>query len=219
MHREPKKPKNAENPSSENPEIDSPEPALNLPFEDQAKHYLKDNANSLIAIVVIIAVGISVIQGLKISKAAEINALQADYLSAEQEDSLEVFIENNSDTLLAGFAAIKQANAAFESEDYESALRLFLKAEKSLAGNPLKSRASIGVAYSMLEIDSEKGIEKLQALLDDESNLDSVIAEAAYALASIASAEGDTEKAKNLAELVQSLENPGSWSFRINQFL
>ena len=71
----------------------------------------------------------------------------------------------------------------------------------------------------MLEIDSEKGIEKLQALLDDKSNLDSVIAEAAYALASIASAEGDTEKAKKLAELIQSLENPGSWSFRINQFL
>jgi hypothetical protein len=49
--------------------------------------------------------------------------------------------------------------------------------------------------------------------------LDSVRAEAAYALASKASSEGKPEEAKAYATMIQALENAGSWSFRINQFL
>ena len=219
MHREPKKPNSNQTPTSEAAGFDSQESAQNLSFEDRVQQYWKENANSLIAVIVTIAIGIAVIQGLKISKEAEITQLQEAYISAEQGDSLEAFIESHSGTLLAGFAALETAKDAFESEDYESALRLFLKAENSLEGNPLKSRATLGAAFSMLQIDSEKGTAQLEAILEDGTQLDSVIAEAAYALASIASAQGDAEKAKNLAEFIQSLENPGSWTFRINQFL
>ena len=68
-------------------------------------------------------------------------------------------------------------------------------------------------------MDVEKGLSQLDSLLTDVTLLESIRAEAAYVLAAHAKTEGDLEKAKSYAETIQSFENPGNWSFRINQFL
>ena len=218
MHREPKNKNPFGTPSKDATDSDSLKSELDLPFEDRAHNYWQQNKSSLIAVIVIAALGILVTQGMKISKEKAIQKLQEAYQSAQENGTTEAFIDENSETLLAGFAALKQANSAFETADYESAFRLFLKAEQALSKASLKSRATLGAAFSMLQINPEEGIQRLESILEDESQLESSIAEAAYALASIASANGDTEKAKNLADLIQSLENAGSWSFRVSQF-
>jgi hypothetical protein len=83
----------------------------------------------------------------------------------------------------------------------------------------MKSRASLGLAFSSMKLNESEGIALLDAIANDPSKLDSVRAEAAYALASKASSEGKPEEAKAYATMIQALENAGSWSFRINQFL
>ena len=219
MQRDPKKPKSPAEQSENGEETPNLDAVLETSFEDKVQRYWNDNKLSLIVTIPLCFILVGAFQGYKMLEEKEVIELQNAYQNAYESDTLDGFIAENNETLIAGFSALKLANEAYTSEDYQGALTYFKQAEKSLNDQAMKSRASLGVAFSSLNLDESEGIILLQALVDDPSKLDTVRAEAAYALASKASSEGATDKAKAYAEEIQALENAGSWSFRINQFL
>lgn len=217
MKREPKKPKNPLFP--ENADLKTDSLHSEQTAEEQISAYWEKNQSSILTAIAIAAIVIVGFQGYKIMQAQAEEELQSAYREASDAGSLDAFIDSYSETTLAGFAALESAHLAYAEEDYATALELYEKAARALPENPMLGKARLGIAFAHYQIDSAKGLSLLDSLLADSTLLDSVRAEAAYVLAAHAKTEGDLEKAKSYAEMVQSFENAGSWSFRINQFL
>ena len=217
MKREPKKPKNPLFP--ENADLKTDSLHSEQTAEEQISAYWEKNQSSILTAIAIAAIVIVGFQGYKIMQAQAEEELQSAYREASDAGSLDAFIDSYSETTLAGFAALESAHLAYAEEDYATALELYEKAARALPENPMLGKARLGIAFAHYQIDSAKGLSLLDSLLADSTLLDSVRTEAAYVLAAHAKTEGDLEKAKSYAEMVQSFENAGSWSFRINQFL
>lgn len=221
MQRDPKPKKTSDTQSEESEATANLDATLEISFEDKVQRYWNENKRSLIISIPLCFILVGAFQGYKMLQNNKALELQSAYQNAYDTNALEDFINENSQTLIAGLSALKLANEAYTAQDYQGALNHFKQAELSLSsGNEaMKSRASLGRAFSSMKLDEAEGIVLLDAIANDPSKLDSVRAEAAYALASKASSEGKPEKAKAYATMIQALENAGSWSFRINQFL
>ncbi len=217
MKREPKKPKNPLFP--ENADLETDTLSSEQTAEEQISAYWEKNQSSIITAIAVTAIAILGFQGYKIVQAQAEEKLQVAYQEALSEDTLDTFIDSYPETTIAGFAALEGAHSAYQAEDYTLAIDLYEKAMRAFVDNPMLGKARLGIAFAHYQIDSEKGLKLLDNLLADASILESIRAEAAYVLAAHAKTDGDLEKAKNYAETVQSFENAGSWSFRINQFL
>ena len=221
MQRDPKPQKPSSKQSEESEATANLDATLEISFEDKVQRYWNDNKLSLIVTIPLCFILVGAYQGYKMLQNNKALELQSAYQNAYDTNALEDFVNENSQTLIAGLSALKLANEAYTSQDYQGALNHFKQAELSLSSSneAMKSRASLGLAFSSMKLDEAEGIVLLDAIANDPSQLDSVRAEAAYALASKASSEGKPEKAKAYATMIQALENAGSWSFRINQFL
>lgn len=217
MKREPKKPKNPLFP--ENADLETDTLSSEQTAEEQISAYWEKNQSSIITAIAVSAIAILGFQGYKIVQAQAEEKLQVAYKEALSEDTLDTFIDSYPETTIAGFAALERAHSAYQAEDYTQAIELYEKATRAFMDNPMLGKARLGIAFAHYQIDSEKGLTLLDSLLADATILESIRAEAAYVLAAHAKTDGDLEKAKNYAETVQSFENAGSWSFRINQFL
>ena len=217
MKRDPKKPKNPLFPENEDLTTDSIHSVQTA--EEQISAYWGENQSSILTAIAIAAIVIVGFQGYKMIQAKAEEELQSAYREASDTGNLNAFIDSYPETILAGFAALESAHLAYTEEEYSTALELYEKAARALQENQMLGKAQLGIAFAHYQIDSAKGLSMLEILLADSTLLESVRAEAAYVLAAHAKTEGNLEKAKSYAEMVQSFENAGSWSFRINQFL
>lgn len=221
MHREPKKPKNPLFPDNdkENTQKTVDASIAELTAEERIISYWRNNKSSIIGAIIISAFVIIGVQGYKIAEQKAESELQTAYEVAKLNDTLESFIENHSETVLGGFAALELANTAYEDSDYTKALQFYTTAENALGAHPLKDKASIGIAFTRYQINPEDGLSALESLLGDSNILESVRAEAGYILLVDAKSKGDEAKVKAFAETINAFENAGSWKFRISQFL
>lgn len=217
MKREPKKPKNPLFP--ENADLKKDSLSSEQTAEEQISAYWEKNQSSILTAIAISAIVIIGFQGYKIMQAQAEEELQSAYQEALTGDTINAFIESYPETTIAGFAALESAHQAYDAEEYTTALELYEKAARALSKSPMLGKARLGIAFAHYQIDSAKGLSLLDSLLADTAILESIRAEAAYVLAADAKTKGDLEKAKSYAETVQSFENAGNWSFRINQFL
>ena len=221
MHREPKKPKNPLFPDNDKDTTSKAIDALTneMTAEERIISYWGKNKSSIIGAIIISAVAIIGVQGYKmVEQQAELE-LQNAYEEAKLNNTLESFVENYSETALGGFAALDLANSAYEASDYSLALKWYTAAENALSHSPLKDKASIGIAFTRYQIDTEDGLSALESLFTDFNILESIRAEAGYVLLVDAKSKGDEAKAKAYAETINAFENAGSWKFRISQFL
>ena len=221
MHREPKKPKNPLLPDDDQGNTSKAIDASNVEMtaEERISTYWENNKSSIIGAIIISAIAIIGVQGYKIAEQKAESELQTAYEAAKLNKTLESFIENYADTVLAGFTSLQLANTAYEASDYPAALEFYTAAENALENSPLKDKASIGIAFTRYQINSEDGLSALESLFADSSILESVRAEAGYVLLVDAKSKGDEEKVKAYAETINAFENAGSWRFRISQFL
>ena len=222
MHREPKNPKNPLFPKDADPKNISLDLDTSvMSAEEKISNYWEKNQKSILTSIGICFVAIVGLQGTKIVQNNAALKLQDAYKNALQEDSLNDFIKTYKDTLIGGFSALSLANDAYNNENYSDALMYFESAADSLASNqsPLSSKAQIGIAFCHYQLDLDRGIKALENLLNDDSILDSVRAEAGFTLTSLAKIQGNLEKAKAYAQIVSSLEKGGSWASRTNQIL
>ena len=67
-----------------------------------------------------------------------------------------------------------------------------------MSNNPLKDKASIGIAFTRYQMDSENGLSAFESLFADSTKLESVRAEAGYILLVDAKSKGDETKSKQL---------------------
>ena len=158
MQRDPKKPKSPAEQSENGEETPNLDAVLETSFEDKVQRYWNDNKLSLIVTIPLCFILVGAFQGYKMLEEKEVIELQNAYQNAYKSDTLDGFIAENNETLIAGFSALKLANEAYTSEDYQGALTYFKQAEQSLNDQAMKSRASLGVAFSSLNIDESEGI-------------------------------------------------------------
>jgi predicted negative regulator of RcsB-dependent stress response len=221
MHREPKKPKNPLLPDDDqgNPSKAVDASHMELSAEERIASYWENNKSSIIGAIIISAIAIIGVQGYKLAEQKAELKIQNAYEEAKLNNSLESFIETHSESVLGGFAALELANSAYEASEYSAALELYTAAQNALESSPLKDKASIGIAFTRYQMDSEDGLSALETLFEDTTILESVRAEAGYVLLVDAKSKGDEAKVKAFAESINALDNAGSWKFRISQFL
>jgi len=188
----------------------------NLEFEDKVWLWWRANKNFVVFTVIVAFAIIIGVQGMRWFETQQTLAVQNAYLSANDSDALLAFANDNASSPLAGVAALRLADEAYQANDFAKSAELYAKASESLTGNVLFSRARLGLAFSFLNSDkADEGKKILQEIVNDKTANKVFQAQAAYHFGVLTFAEGGKEILENL----QADESAGLWGSMAEQFL
>ena len=136
------------------------------------------------------------------------------YAAASTSEKLKAFATENSGHPLASVAWLRLADEAYAAGNYTLAAQNY-QAAIALKGSPLAGRASLGLAIAKLQGGQTAEAETLlKQIAGDAKQMKGIRAEAAYQLASTASAAGRTDEALKYLDQVTSIEPTGTWAQR-----
>lgn len=152
-----------------------------------------------------------------------------DYLAAEKERALgrefavasatpaklKAFAEANGGHELAGVAWLQLADQAYAANKGTEAVTDYQKAAAILKTGPLADRTKLGLAMAQLQAgQTEAGKAALKQLVDTDRIFNGVRVEAAYQLASLAHAAGQSTEVKQLADRIMQIDPASPWAQR-----
>lgn len=192
------------------------EDSVELSIEDKISLYWMENKAFIAGCVILVAVFLVGINGVKMYSTSQQANLQNEYTDALANDTLEEFALAHSAHPLSGLSFLTLADQAYTDGDFAAADAYYKQAQEGLADNMLAGRARLGQAFSRYRSGSpEEGIAQLNAIHSDNTLPASVLAEAAYHLAIHAYAEGDTKTFQSFSSRVATLDETGQWQRRI----
>lgn len=188
-------------------------------FEDRVRLFWEKNSRAVIAacaFVILVFLGKGVFDYLQAKRE---NAVAADYAAATApaatEAQAKAFISAHGDHVLGGLAQLDLADRAYKAGRFADARTAYDQAAGILKANTFGQRARLGSAISALEAGAAaEGTAALKQIVADLSLGKLVRSEAAYHLASLAVAAGDTAEAIRLVEQVASIDAQGPWADR-----
>ena len=184
-------------------------------FEARVAEFWSRNRNAILLgclVVLLVIVGRSGWEWLQERRARD---QAAAYAAASDQAQLKAFASEHDGSALGGVASLRLADEAYAEGRYADALNDYQRAQRSLDGTPLQGRVRLGVAMSTLKQgQTEAGKAALQELANDVGGTKPLRAEAAYHLASLALAEGNTAEVTRLVELITAIEPTGMWAQR-----
>ena len=188
-------------------------------FEDRVRLFWEKNSKGVIAaivLVILVFVGKGVFDYLHTQRE---NAVAAEYAVASASTATEAqtkaFIAAHNDHVLAGLAQLDLADKAYTAGRFADARTGYDKAAGILKSDTFGQRARLGSAVSILGTGANaEGETALKQLVADLSLSKDIRSEAAYHLASLAAAAGNSAEAIRLIEQVLSIEAQGQWADR-----
>lgn len=196
--------------------VDSEE-SVELSFEDKASIYWMKNKGSIITSILVIAVVITAVNGLKMFKEQAELKVQDAYATAQAEETLEDFVSAHNGKQLAGFAALKIADAAYTEEDFTKASEYYSIAVESITEPLTASRAQLGLAFSLYKTDkTEEGLSRLAQIASNTDNSEAVRNEAAYHLAIEAYTQKETQSFDNYYAQISESDLGTQWIRRLD---
>ncbi len=184
-------------------------------FEDKVQRVWEKNRGLIIAGCVVVLAVIVGKGGWALWQDRQDAALSAAYAEATDDAGLKAFASGHGGTELAGIAWLRLGDNAFTAGDFATARTHYEAARADLAGTPFISRISLALAVCDLKAGNTSGGQAaLQSIADDATASPAIRAEAAYHLASLASAAGDRAKVTSLAERIGTIDPSSSWSQR-----
>ena len=160
--------------------------------EEKLALFWKNNKGFILgatAVFVVLMVGIQAVDAMRQGQIAK---TQEAYLDAVAGESLEAFAKENAGSPLAGAAALKEADDAYEAEEYAKAIELYQLAATELQGTPFAERARIAIGFAQSKSgDSAAAQSTWKNLVADANTSEAIRAEASYALAVAALAADD----------------------------
>ncbi|NCG08424.1 MAG: hypothetical protein GWO81_02450 [Verrucomicrobia bacterium] len=194
------------------------EESADIAFEERVSMYWMENKAFVSGCIAVLALVIVGFNGVRIYGNYTIEQQQAQYHEAQAEDTLDGFAKDYSHVELGGFAALRVADAAFETEDFDRAREHYALASAALVDPLLRSRARLSHAISVHEAgDPEAARTELEALAADPVAAQIIRAEAIYYLAVAAHIEEHAEALASLSEQIEGLAQAGPWQQRLQQ--
>lgn len=187
-----------------------------LSFEDRMNIYWKDNKGFLIGCIVVLFFVIAGYQGMRIVKEQTETSLQNEYAEADADNTLAEFANMYSDKALGGFAALKLADKAYSSGDFDKAVEFYSLAIVAIDEPIIAGRAKLGLAFALYSNGkNEEGLAQLNAITSDSSLSESIRTEAAYHLAIEAYMAGRADEFSSYAAHVNNSKFSGQWQQRL----
>ncbi|WP_269525503.1 tetratricopeptide repeat protein [Coraliomargarita parva] len=195
------------------------EDSVDISLEDRLRLYWMENKGFISGCVTVIALLIIAFQGMRIYKEKAIANMQASFMSAKADDSLDSFAQKYANKELGGFAALMVADQAFEDKDYARATEYYDLAQSALEGSTLAGRAKIGSAFAIYQGgDTAAGLAALTAVADAPSLSEAIRAEAAYHLAVEADVAGQTEIYDGYVQQINAFTSATGWQQRLRYY-
>ncbi len=183
----------------------------------------KKSKNTLFSVLGIIALGVAISTFYKNSKQDEATERSLRFVNASvgevgSEEKFLSFAEDYDDTL-GGVAQYRAASIQYGEGRYSESAVSFLAAAKRLAGDPLRGRAKIGHAVSLLKDGKkEEGESALSAISSDSSLLKIDRFEAMYLLGVNALGEGNSEGYEAQEQALGQDERAADYLSRLVEF-
>ena len=196
------------------------EESVELSIEDKISLYWMENKSFIIGCVVVLALLLVGINGVKMYAESAQAKLQDAYSEAKAAGELDAFAKANSNRPLGGFAALTIADEAYDQADFSRAAEFYALAESALDTNILAGRAALGIAFTALNQDAEaEGIAKLDQIAADSTFADAIRSEAVYHLAVNAYASSDRDAFDGFVAQLAITDTAGQWQNRIDYYI
>ncbi|MFP4353221.1 MAG: tetratricopeptide repeat protein [Puniceicoccaceae bacterium] len=185
-------------------------------LDDPLHAWWQKNRRSIIAGAALAVLLTAVVFGFRVYRSSQEEAVQAAYNEAVANESLAGFATEYAGHPLAGIAALQTAHDAFDGADWQTALTFYTSATESLARSPLGGKARLGLGASHVKLGQAGEARRvLEALADDGDAFPPARAEAAYLLALMALADGDTGAFDRWTGELETLDTMGVWQDKL----
>ena len=183
-----------------------------LTLEDRLRIFWQKNGKSIVALVVVALLAV-LGKGLWDYRAAQKEVeLERTYGAATTPEQLKSFASSHSGHVLAGIARLRMADDDYAAGKSTEAIYGYEDAATVLKTGPLGSRARLGLAMAKIQAgktaDGEAALKQLVANTADTKNSR---VEAAYQLASLASAANRPEDVKKYTEQIMQIDATSPW--------
>jgi predicted negative regulator of RcsB-dependent stress response len=143
------------------------------------------------------------------------SSLQQEFVEAKTPEQLRAFADAHPGDKLASLAEITMADQAYAAGQIPTALAAYRKAADELKGDPLGTRAEMGVAMTEIQGgQTSAGEAALRQILADNSKLAVVRVEAGYQLASLAANSGKGAETQQYAAQMMQIDPNSPWTQR-----
>ncbi len=184
-------------------------------FEDRLRLFWENNSRTVLAACAIVMVGILAKGGYEIFSAQREKSIAADYAAVTSDEQLKLFASSHADHALGGLAELRLADQAYAAGNFTDARSFYVKAAGILKNTTFGQRARLGGAICSVQAGlNTEGEAALKLLTADLAVAKMVRAEAAYHLASLAAASGNSAEAIRYVEQVASIDLEGQWAER-----
>jgi hypothetical protein len=142
--------------------------------------------------------------------------VEQEFAAAKTPDQLKAFVGSHPDHKLAAVAEIQIADDSYASGQLASAIVAYRQAIPMLKGDPLQSRAEIGLAMSQAQSgNAAEGEAGLRKVLEDGGQLPVIRAEAGYQLEALLAADGkSSQELIGVATQLQQIDPSSPWTQR-----
>lgn len=184
-------------------------------FEDRLRLFWGKNSRTVLAACALVLAVILGKGGYEFIVAQREKAIAADYALATSDDQLKAFAAAHGDHVLGGLAELRLADQAYSNGNYAEARSAYGKAAGILKNNTFGQRARLGSAISAVQAGAvAEGETALKQLSSDLTLSKLIRSEAAYHLAALAAAAGNTAEAIRLIEQATVIDPDGHWADR-----
>jgi predicted negative regulator of RcsB-dependent stress response len=183
-------------------------------FEHKLHDFWQRNSKAVYLFCLIVLVAIIGKGAYGSYRVMQDNKVRDAYAAASTSEKLKAFATENAGHALAGVAWLRLADEAYAAGNYALAAQNY-QAASTMKDSPLAGRATLGLAIAKLQAGQASEAETLlKQISSDAKQMKGIRAEAAYQLASTASAAGRTDEALKYLDQVTAIEPTGTWAQR-----
>lgn len=184
-------------------------------FEDRLRLFWGKNSRTVLAVCALVLAVLLGKGGYEFFAAQHDKAVAADYAAATSDEQLKAFVATHSDHVLGGLAQLRLADQAYSAGNYAEARSAYGKAAAILKNNAFGHRARLGAGISAVQAGAASEGEAALKQVSADLTLSKLIrSEAAYDLAALAAAAGNTAEAIRLIEQATVIDPEGHWADR-----
>jgi predicted negative regulator of RcsB-dependent stress response len=187
-------------------------------LEDHLRLFWEKYARLILTVILAVAIIIVGRGFYRVMLERRAEAVQAAYAAATTESQLQDFIAANPIDPLAGVAQLRLADGAYLAGNFSVAAAGYTKTLPLLAGTLLAPRAQLGIAVSQLQSGEKATATAALTQIADAGNLPKAIrAEAAYDLAVLAAAAGQTNEVIRLTVQIATIDPTSQFAERVSE--
>lgn len=190
-----------------------------ISFEDRVQIYWMENKGFVSGCILVLALGIIALNGMRMYKTAAEGKIQSAYAEAVENETLADFAKANTTQDLGGLAALTVADEAYTAEDFARALEFYSIAAGALSNDILASRAQLGQAFARFyNGEKEAALTQLKGIADNSSLPEAARAEAAYHLAVEADVAGQDAEYDRYVAQIEGSSTATQWQQRLMMY-